>query len=104
MIAVHAGAGYHSPALEAAYKRGDGGLRGFPQGACACTCSLDNLCFTIRRSLCLCCVCVADLAGACRAGAAALAGGGDALAAVAAAIQVLEVCCRCCTPSYICTD
>ncbi|PRW51183.1 putative NAD(P)H dehydrogenase (quinone) FQR1-like 1 [Chlorella sorokiniana] len=52
MIALHCGAGYHSQALEAAYKR--------------------------------------DLGAACRAGAAALAGGGDALAAVTAAIKVLE--------------
>lgn len=87
MIAVHCGAGYHSQALEAAYKRGECEplpIPGVPWAFSQLSGALAKLVST-AASL------PADLGAACRAGAAALAGGSDALAAVTAAIKVLEV-------------
>lgn len=83
MIAVHAGAGYHSPALETAYKRG-------VRRSVSCPAMFD-WCRPLSQRRCP--AMPADLAAACRAAAAALADGGDALLAVAAAIRLLEVRC-----------
>ena len=87
MIAVHCGAGYHSQALEAAYKRGECG----PLAIAAVPWAPSQLSDARAKLIPAAASLPADLGAACRAGAAALAGGGDALAAVTAAIKVLEV-------------
>ena len=81
LVAVHAGAGYHSPAHEAEYSQG-GPLNVDMNLAWVAICVIES-----------CCPASAAMVEACRAAAAVLtaAGGGAAANAVEAAIKVLEV-------------